>query len=100
MEAITNGSYTAVDGTITSGLSLVALAALYDEELSNQITAQLELNKDAIDAIPAPFDYQMSQELVFGDGPIAEAEVQLEAFEDLCFELAREMDFGLNTDLP
>ncbi|GAB5539022.1 MAG: imelysin family protein [Salibacteraceae bacterium] len=100
IEILMNGLYTPLNGMEVSGRSLINLADIYNSDLATSITDQLEANKEALEIIPKPFDYQLAQEAEFGEGPIAAAAKELEVLEDLLFELAREMDFGLNTDLP
>ncbi len=100
IEIFYRGTYTPLTSLNIKGKSIEDLILEANPDLANQVDKKLIECLDMVNAIPAPFDWQASQEAEFGDGPIAAAVTSLDELEGLLKEVAREFDIGIETDLP
>ena len=100
IEIVYSGAYTSESGLKVKGASLSELTNLLNPELGKEVDETLDLLNETILNIPAPFDRQMAFEGENGPGPIDETVEVLFQLEDHWFKAAREMGFGLTTDLP
>lgn len=81
------GSYVRVDGSEISGPALYDLVQVLDAELASEL---MDLSDQAVrlcEQIPVPFDHQLMQEEVGGDGPIMSAILVLQVQGDKLAEV-------------
>ena len=100
IEIFYRGTYTPLTSLDIKGKSIEDLITEANPDLANQVDKKLIECLEMVNGIPAPFDWQASQEAEFGAGPIANAATALNELEGLLKEVAREFDIGIETDLP
>ena len=95
-----NGSYTKVDGSVVSGSGIKDLVAAVNSTVSSELnTLSTEVNT-AVNAIPTPFDYGLTQESVGGNGPIMTIVTKLQSQGDKIVEGGNAIGISISTALP
>lgn len=94
------GTYQGVAGNNIAGTSLKELAKAFSADSEAALTALLEEARTSVNAIPAPFDYSLTQESVGGTGPIMQAIRKLQSSGDQLAVVANTMDIKISTVLP
>ena len=94
------GFYESENTLAIEGSSLHDLAVILNNDLDLELTKELDASSELITEIPQPFDWQISKESQLTEGPIQSAASSLSDLERLIIELAREIGFGLQTELP
>lgn len=93
------GSYTRVDGTTISGKSIQGLIEEINTDRYNTINSLSASIATLTNDIPTPFDYQLTQETVGGNGPIMQAINALQDQGDAIVEMASDMELTISTSL-
>lgn len=93
------GTYTPLTSLDIKGKSVEDLIGEANPELADQVDKKLIECLELVNAIPTPYDWQAAQESEFGAESIAGAATALAELEALFKEVAREFDFGTETDL-
>jgi len=93
------GSYTATDGTITEGTGFYDLLAETDQDLADQLEAEIETTMEAVNEIQAPFDQE-----ILGTNSEGRARVQagvdaLQEQGETLVEAGAELGLTINTSL-
>lgn len=93
-----NGSYTKVDGTVVSGSSIKDLVAAVNSTVSGELTTLSSDVNTAVNAIPTPFDYGLTQETVGGNGPIMTIVTELQDQGDKLVEGATAIGISISAE--
>lgn len=92
------GSYTTVSGSTVSGASISDLVTAMDVELGGQVSAQLTLAINSVDATAIPFDYAISADAT--RPAVLTAVEGLQDLGDKFSEVATAIGITINTNLP
>ncbi len=96
---IYTGSYTAVDGTVISGPSFEELLEKVDPTLKSDLDVISASTITKANAIPAPFDYQLTVETTGGSGPIMQTITVLQKQGDKIVEVGAAIGVTISTTL-
>lgn len=94
------GSYRKTDGSWVSGTGIKDLINEVDATTASALDTEAENAIFLAEAIPAPFDYNLKQETVTGDGPIMQAVKSLQAQGDLLATTASKLGLTVSVALP
>ena len=100
LELIYYGEYISETTLPVKGASIEDLVATLNPDRKKLVSAKFDELTEALVKIPAPFDIQVGFESGNGPGPITESIEILLQLEDQWYEVAREIGFGISTDLP
>lgn len=93
-------TYTTIDGEVVSGTSIQDILAKAEKKKEEDYTTVFEETMEAVKAVPAPFDYALTQETIGGNGPIMTAVRKLQNQGNEIANLAADLDLIISTDLP
>ncbi|MBL4707253.1 MAG: hypothetical protein JKY48_02275 [Flavobacteriales bacterium] len=93
------GEYNRVDGSIVSGKSIQDLIALVNSTLEGELNTLSSTSMTQVNAIPIPFDFSLTQEVLGGLGPIQTVIITLQSQGDKISELASALGITISTDL-
>lgn len=93
-------TYTTIDGEVVSGTSIQDILAKAEKKKEEDYTTVFEETIEAVKAVPAPFDYALTQETIGGNGPIMTAVRKLQNQGNEIANLAADLDLIISTDLP
>lgn len=94
------GTYTRVNGTTVGGTSIYTLIDAIDQSLAIEVNDLSGQTISDVNAIPAPFDYALTQETTGGNGPIMTAITNLQAQGDKLTAVATALGISISTELP
>lgn len=94
------GTYARTNGSVISGASVMDLADILAKDENNTLRSWMDQTITLVNAIPAPFDYALTQESVGGTGPIFTAILSLQKQGDQLALVASRMEIPISTELP
>ncbi len=94
------GAYTRVNGSVVSGKSVNDLITVVNATLAAEMNTLSDNSISAVNAIPVPFDFALTQESVSGSGPIMTSVTTLRAQGDKIAAMATALGITINTELP
>ena len=100
MELVYYGEYESETTLPVKGASLEDLLTTLNPDRAKHVTETFDLLTETMVKIPSPFDIQVGFEAANGPGPITKAVDVLLVLEDHWYEVARDIGFGISTDLP
>ena len=89
------GKYARVDSSIISGASVLDVASLIDDTLSNEIHDAVNASVKASALIFSPFDYRLSEEFA-AESSISNTASELENLSKLLIELGRKLGYEID----
>jgi putative iron-regulated protein len=93
------GSYTRVDASVVSGASFEDLLLKVNPTLKTEWDALSTSTISTANAIPTPFDYQLTQETTGGNGPIMQTITALQSQGDKIVEAGAAIGITISTAL-
>ncbi|MCB9195132.1 MAG: hypothetical protein H6598_02805 [Flavobacteriales bacterium] len=93
------GQYTDLNGINISGASLQDLISKVNPARASSLNSSSADIDTKTNAIPDPFDFQLTQESIGGSGPIMQAILALQNQGDLIVEMAKDLGITISTTL-